>query len=66
LDWLAGWQGGWLAGRLFSTIECLEKRMGKSNRFCTSGSNLVLNVIQGQFEALAGWMAVAGWPAVTR
>jgi len=56
---------GWLAGRLLSRIECLKKRIGKSDRFCTSGSNLVLNVIQSRFGALAGWLAVAGWPTVT-
>ena len=64
-DWLAGWQAGWLAGRLFSRIECLKKRIGKSGRFCTSGSNLVLNVIQCRFGALAESLTVAGWPAVT-
>ena len=25
----------------------------------------MLNVIQGRFGALAGWLAVAGWPPVT-
>ena len=56
---------GWLAGHLYSTIEWLKKRISKSGRFCTSGSNLVLNVIQCRFGALAGWLTVAGWPAVT-
>ena len=54
-----------LSGHLFSTIEWLKKRISKSGRFCTSGSNLVLNVIQCRFGALAGWLTVAGWPAVT-
>ena len=69
LDLLAGWQAGWLAGLLRSRIECFKKCMGKGGRFCASRSNLVLNVIQSRFEALAGWLAgwlaVAGWPPVT-
>jgi len=58
---MAGWLApGWLVGLLFSRIECLKKRMRKSARFCTSGNNFVLNVIQNRFGALAGWLAVAG------
>jgi len=66
--WLAGWQVGWLAGLLLSRIECLKKRMSKSCRFYTFGSNLVLNVIQARPIWGAGWLAVAGcdwlagWP----
>ena len=56
---------GWLASHLYSTIEWLKKCIGKSGRFCTSGSNLVLNAIQCRFGTLAGWLTVAGWPAVT-
>jgi hypothetical protein len=47
LDWLVGSQAGWLAGLLLSGIECLKQCICKSCRFCTSGRNLVLKVIQG-------------------
>ena len=33
-----------------------KKGIAKSGRFCTSGSNLVPNVIQARFRALAGWL----------
>ena len=59
LDWLVGSQAGWLAGLLLSGIECLKQSICKSCRFCTSGRNLVLKVIQGWYGALAGWLA--GW-----